>query len=227
MGDILLKSLITLLARLFGLNSDTDNVVRLDRRHSSRLSENSKPAKEKRNVTIVYEARPRLVSRPELATLLYLKEAVSNQGHVFACVRIADIIKVSAGGDHIVWRKAFNPMAMKHVDFVVTGPLGEICFAVEVDDSSHRDPKRQARDAYVNDIFRKAGLPLVRFEPGDEAKSVALKQQLERFSSVNDLIPICIDHHSCAQSRYPMDMMRQGASVRLFQARQQMSSMAS
>ena len=35
------------------------------------------------------------------------------------------------------------------------------------------------------------------------------------------VIPTCIDQNPCAQSRSPMDMMRQGCSTSLFQAAQQ------
>ena len=40
-----------------------------------------------------------------------------------------------------------------------------------------------------------------------------------------DLIPTLIDQNACAQSRIPMDMMRQGWSVSLFHAEQQRSTM--
>lgn len=135
---------------------------------------------QKPDVEVNYSVRPSLFSNAEAAVLAHLRKEVGRFGHVSACVRISDVIKVSADGDWSAQRRAFNALSMKHVDFVVTTARGRMLFAVEVDDSSHRDPKTQARDALVNDVFAKAGLPLIRFAPGEERSHQKLAAQLSK-----------------------------------------------
>ncbi len=51
----------------------------------------------------------------------------------------------------------------KHVDFLLCSPGSLLPLAgVELDDSSHQRPDRVARDAFVEQVFAAAGLPLVR-----------------------------------------------------------------
>jgi hypothetical protein len=60
-------------------------------------------------------------------------------------------------------RTAFNRISQKHVDFLLCEPgTMRPRLGVELDDSSHARPDRQARDAFVEDVFRAANLPLLR-----------------------------------------------------------------
>jgi hypothetical protein len=52
----------------------------------------------------------------------------------------------------------------KHVDFVLCRP-GDVrpMVAIELDDASHAGEARQARDAFLDEAFVAAGLPLLHF----------------------------------------------------------------
>jgi hypothetical protein len=82
--------------------------------------------------------------------------------------------------------------------------------------------ERQARPAAITlTQTRRQG----RFESGAKAHQIAL--QLSMDTQFYELIPTRIDHDPCARWRMPMDMMRHGWLTRLFQAKQQWSTMSS
>ena len=74
---------------------------------------------------------------------------------------------------------AFKHINQKSVDFVACDKK-RLCplFAIELDDKTHNQPKRVARDAEVERILRDAGIPLIRiqnrgrFEPKQLATEV-------------------------------------------------------
>ena len=124
----------------------------------------------------VYASLGGLLTKPELDAFRYLCRELQGVAHICPKVRIADLLKVDknrTASTHI--RAAFNAIAMKHVDFVVVSPEGEVRFAVEVDDASHRRSDRQARDVLVNRAFEQANLPLVRIGTRNFEKSTELR----------------------------------------------------
>ena len=80
-------------------------------------------------------------------------------------VRLADVFFVSRPNENYNY---FNRIAQKHLDFLVCDletmkPL----FGIELDDASHKRNDRQERDAFVEEVCKVAGLPLLRL-PGQE-----------------------------------------------------------
>ena len=85
--------------------------------------------------------------------------------HLCPQVRLADVLSIDAGdrSSHI---RALNKVACKSVDFVVVDVAsGNPLLVIELDDKTHRREDRQARDAFVDDVLRKAGIPILRFKP--------------------------------------------------------------
>jgi very-short-patch-repair endonuclease len=77
-------------------------------------------------------------------------------------VRLADIVGVKSGAERGERQGAFNRISRKHVDFLLVraddlAPLA----GIELDDKSHEEEERQARDALVDEVFASAGLPLL------------------------------------------------------------------
>lgn len=76
---------------------------------------------------------------------------------------------------------AFRHINQKSVDFVACDhrdlrPL----FVIELDDQTHQQPKRQARDQEVERILRGAGLPLVRIENCGRIDAGAVTELIQR-----------------------------------------------
>jgi len=94
-----------------------------------------------------------------------LKSTLGDEFEIFGQVRIADLLEVKRGLSNSQRQKHFNKIQAKHVDFVLCDPttLNIIC-AIELDDKSHKRKDRVARDNFLDEAFKAAGLPLVRFK---------------------------------------------------------------
>lgn len=81
------------------------------------------------------------------------------QHTVFAKVRLADLVRVQASGREF-WQR-FNSISSKHVDFVLCDEQLAPMVAIELDDASHEQPERLARDQFVDSVLASAALPIV------------------------------------------------------------------
>ena len=101
----------------------------------------------------------------ELSFYHVLKVAVSEEYDIFAKVRLADLISVNKGMDRAEWGKAFNKIKAKHIDFILCHKnTSEIICAIELDDQSHSQTKRQQRDEFVTKALEVTKIPFVRFD---------------------------------------------------------------
>jgi len=102
-----------------------------------------------------------LLSRAERSLYEVLHRTVYPGYRVFPKVRLAEIVHVKRGTER--WGSHFNRIKSKHVDFLVcsTDTLTPI-LVIELDDSSHATPDGKGADAFRNNVFKAAGLPLLR-----------------------------------------------------------------
>ncbi|MAA75939.1 MAG: hypothetical protein CMN28_14670 [Salinisphaeraceae bacterium] len=112
-----------------------------------------------------YRARSHFLSPAERSFYGVLKQAVGDRVAVFAMVRVGDVLtpaqKRSANRSR--WQSEFNRVSAKHFDFVLCSPDGgRVLLAIELDDRSHQQKVRQARDGFLDAAMASAGLPLVR-----------------------------------------------------------------
>lgn len=107
-----------------------------------------------------YIVREDFLSPTERAFYGVLCSATGSRGVVCPKVRLADVFVVAPPRRH---RTAFNRIAQKHVDFLICDPgTMRPLLGVELDDASHARMDRQTRDAFVEEVFRGAGLTLLR-----------------------------------------------------------------
>ena len=137
-----------------------------------------------------YISRVSLLTPSEADAFGYLCQHIADSAHICPKVRIADILKVAPTNDRSAWGRAFGKIAQKHIDFVIMNHVGDILFAIEVDDSSHRRPDRQKRDAFVNDAFKQAGVPLIRVQSRQLPRSDELTRAIMELSALpNQTLP--------------------------------------
>jgi len=84
---------------------------------------------------------------------------------IFPKVRIGDFIEVDYNDRYNrTWR---NKIQSKHIDFLVWDLVeGKIALAIELDGDSHNTTKMMDRDDFVNKLYKKIGLKLVRVRVG-------------------------------------------------------------
>jgi very-short-patch-repair endonuclease len=114
-----------------------------------------------------YRLRPSLLSHGEIAFYEILKLAVHERAAICPQVRLADIFSGTQWG-----YGSQNKINQRSVDFLLCEPRTmKPLVAIELDDSSHQRPDRQARDEDVDAIFQSAGLPLLH-QPARHSYSV-------------------------------------------------------
>ncbi len=107
-----------------------------------------------------YALRDDFLSRAEQSFFHVLRDAVAAEYLIFPKVRLADLVfPPRQEGQFGAWQR----INRKHVDFVLCDPrtLRPLA-ALELDDRSHRRPDRLERDAFVEQVFADASLPLIR-----------------------------------------------------------------
>ncbi len=109
-----------------------------------------------------YFLRKTLLSPAERSLLGVLESIGFEDVNICCKVRLADIVGVKKGLAKGEWRRAFNRVSAKHVDFlIVSKSAANPIVAVELDDASHEKEERVDRDALVDSVCQSAGLPMV------------------------------------------------------------------
>jgi ribosomal protein L37AE/L43A len=116
-----------------------------------------------RNDDYPYTQQRALFTPTERAFLGVLDQAVGEQYRIFGKVRVADVIEPRKGLDKGKRQTAFNKIQSKHFDFLLCAKndLSILC-AIELDDKSHKQRKRQERDRFLGNACRAAGVPLLQ-----------------------------------------------------------------
>jgi hypothetical protein len=108
-----------------------------------------------------YQLNAQFLSPTELEFFQALRQ--TSASHLVVCtkVRLGDLFKVSAP-DNSQFRISRNKINQKHVDFLLceTTTMRPL-LGIELDDSSHQRAARQARDVFVDGVFKAAKLPLL------------------------------------------------------------------
>jgi very-short-patch-repair endonuclease len=110
----------------------------------------------------VYYLKKSLFS-PAERSFLGVLESLDYEGVTIASkVRLADIFGVKKGLERGDRQRAQNRINAKHVDFLLIQKSdGRPLLGIELDDSSHEEEERIARDSFVDTVFASAGLPIL------------------------------------------------------------------
>jgi hypothetical protein len=86
-----------------------------------------------------------------------------------------------------LWEQApGRRLSQKHVDFVLyEQDTTRIVAAIELDDASHEQPDRRARDQFLDAAMKAAKTPLIRVRAACRYNAVALRQIIQNALSQN------------------------------------------
>lgn len=125
-----------------------------------------------------YQRKESLLTPAELSFYHCLKQTVGNKLDIFAQVRVADVLEVTA--DRSKRQSFFNRISGKHFDFLLCHPkTSMIILAIELDDSSHKRKDRKERDSFLNQACEDANLVLLRFPVAPSYDVKELKTSLQ------------------------------------------------
>lgn len=98
---------------------------------------------------------------------------------ILSKVRVADLFFITSSNSSARLR-VFRSIASKHVDFVLAEPADlHPVAAIELDDSSHDRSDRRQRDQLLDELFEKAGLPLIRFRAAARYNLRKIEEEVE------------------------------------------------
>lgn len=125
-----------------------------------------------------YRLRDDFLSPAEYSFYRVLVSAIGDRTVVCPKVNLADVFFVARPQDNQRYR---NKIDRKHVDFLLCEPttMRPLC-GVELDDSSHARRDRQERDVFVDEVFRVAGLPLLRVPAQSGYNPASLRSLVEQ-----------------------------------------------
>lgn len=126
-----------------------------------------------------FRAVPLLVNPPERAAWDFLNQARLGQAHVFAKVRLEDVVSAS-GADNSTRYAARGRIRSRHLDFVLTDEEFRPMLAVEVDGGSHQTERAATADELKNQILAAAGVPLLRLKVGANWQAAVSKWQRDQ-----------------------------------------------
>jgi very-short-patch-repair endonuclease len=107
-----------------------------------------------------YRLRDDFLSSAEKSFFQVLKTMIGDRLVICPQVSLAALFYVPRSESFQTYQ---NKIDRKRVDFLLCDPKTlKPVFAIELDDSSHERPDRQERDAFVEEVFEAAELPLVR-----------------------------------------------------------------
>ncbi len=107
-----------------------------------------------------YKLRDDFLSNAEISFYHVLRTALDGAGVICPKVSLAELFFVTEKKDY---QSYFNRIDRKRVDFVVCdAKTMKPWYAVELDDKSHQRADRQERDRFVETLFTRAGVKLLR-----------------------------------------------------------------
>ncbi len=108
-----------------------------------------------------YEVKKHFLSPAELSFFHTLRTVVDNRAVICSKVRLGDVFWVILEDKSKLYSYR-NKIDRKHVDFLLCdSSTMQPIMGVELDDKSHERPDRQDRDAFVDQVFKAANLPLL------------------------------------------------------------------
>ncbi len=125
-----------------------------------------------------YIKRKYLLTLKEREFFAFLQELYGQEFYVFPQIHIASLLYVKNGERK--WQTYFNKIIRKSVDFVFfdkqdMGPV----VAIELDDRTHEQNSRIARDSFVDGAFKSAGIPLIHIKIHELEDKMQIKQKID------------------------------------------------
>ncbi len=121
-----------------------------------------------------------LLSPGERAFFNALTQSIPTSSYICPKVRVADIVEVTTPPTDPNYWRILAPIAKKHIDFILVNRSDFTPqVAIELDGKSHNDKERLKRDAFIDSVFRNAGIPLLHIPVKGFYEYSDLRQQIE------------------------------------------------
>ncbi|MBN1122210.1 MAG: DUF2726 domain-containing protein [Anaerolineae bacterium] len=118
-----------------------------------------KPSTAKPTEQLPYRINRKFLSPAEISFYHVLNQAIQGKAIICPKVRMVDLFYILNLRENFSYRAK---IAQKHIDFTLCDPQTmQPILCIELDDSSHQRLDREERDAFVDQVFQVAQLPLI------------------------------------------------------------------
>ena len=126
-----------------------------------------------------YEPAGPLLSSAELSFYQVASAAVGKSAMLLSKVRMVNVIKPRSGLADARWRKLFEPLAQKHLDFVLIDveSLETLC-VLEFESSTQLNEERMKRNEFVQEVCDAAGVPRIMIDARGGFDINGIREQL-------------------------------------------------
>lgn len=110
-----------------------------------------------------YNKKVSIMTDAEFEFFKVLEQVVQDKYYIVPQVVMSDLLEVKGFG---FWKKPYRTkIDKKTIDFVLYNKQRYTPYiAIELDDSTHLQKKRIARDVFVNTVLEKSGIKLIRIQ---------------------------------------------------------------
>lgn len=137
---------------------------------------------ENKNYYLPYKIRRTIMSEHERLLFCNLRVVLGFKYDVYPQVNLDKIFMVDRQRVYKYYLGWLRRINQKSVDFLIVNKNTQApVFAIELDDCSHEAENRIERDKFVQELFKRNGFPLIRFNPGQyrvEELKIVLKKYL-------------------------------------------------
>ena len=128
-----------------------------------------------------YRLRDDFLSPAELSFYKVLISVLGPRATLLAEVRLADMLYVAQPNENI---RFFNRIAQRHVDFLLCESSGmRPVLVIELDDASHNQSRRKARDFFLDEALRAADVSILRVKARRQYSKEDVTARLRPFLS--------------------------------------------
>ena len=121
--------------------------------------------------------RKPLLTANEAAFYVELKKIIPPERDISCKCRLEDLMGIPQNDPNKNAQR--NRIKSRHVDFVIFDPqTGNVDYVIELDDSSHRPPKKQCEDQFKNMLFARIGVLLIRIKARQAYNSSEVYQEI-------------------------------------------------
>ena len=118
-----------------------------------------------------------LLTPNEAAFYVELRKIIPPQRDISCKCRLEDLMGIPQNAPNKHAQR--NRIKSRHVDFVIFDPqTGNVDYVIELDDSSHRPPKKQCEDQFKNMLFAQIGVLLIRIKARQAYNSSEVYQEI-------------------------------------------------
>ena len=130
----------------------------------------------------------KLLTNAEAACFEALKSALGEEHHIFAKVRMGDLLEPVAQSPR-ERKAALDEVRSERVDFVVCrNRTWEIVAAVELDEPNQKAPGEH--DQFVNEVFQQTAIPLIRIPAEASSRVEEIAARFAKLSAPAVIAPV-------------------------------------